>query len=106
MQPVELPVEVDRPVALPEQPDHPQRFLEPGDGPGEVEPVRQGVLAFAAAETEDESAAGQVVDGQRGLSQHRGMAADGVDDGGDQRDVLRQRRGCGGYCKAVEMAMR
>ena len=105
-QGVELPVEIDGTVALPEQADHVERLVESCDGPGEVEPVRQGVLAFAAAEAEDEPPPGHVVDAQRGLGQHRGMATDGVDDGGDQRDVLGQGRCRGCHRQPVEMTVR
>ena len=71
VQVVELAVEVDRAVAVPQQPDDVQRLLEAGDRLGEVEAIRHGVLGLAAAEAEDEAALGEVVEGQRGLRQHR-----------------------------------
>ena len=62
-QRVELSVEVDGASAFPEQPDHRQRFLEAANRPGEIEAVRQDVLALAAAEAEDETSLCKVIDG-------------------------------------------
>ena len=106
MQVVELAVEIDGAIAFPEQPDDVQRFLEAADGLGEVEPIRHGVLGLAAAETEDEAALGEVVDGQRALRKQHGMPSHRVDNAGRQRHVLRQHRCSGRDRHAVEMAMR
>ena len=106
VQRVEPPLEIDRAVAVPEQPDHRQRLLETADRSREVEAVGHGVLALAAAQAEDEAALGEVVDGQRRLGQHGGMAAHGVDDGADKRNLLGQHRGRGRYRQPVQVTVR
>src|SRR6478736_6709291 len=104
MQLVEIAVEVDRSFAVPQQPNDFERLLVAADGLGEIEPVGHGVLGLAAAEAEDETAVGQMVDGERALRQQGRMPTYRVDNTRRQWHVLRQhcRRSRDGHAVQVE----
>ena len=80
VQPIELSVEIDRPVALPEQANHLERLLEAAHRLTEIESVRNGVFHLSTAEPKDEASLREMVESERCLSEQRGVPAYGVND--------------------------
>src|SRR5271168_5390008 len=88
MKRVKASREIDRANTVPKEADDLQGFLETADRFGEIKPVGDGVLGFAAAEPKDEPPPRKMIDRQRGLRQQRWVPPHGVDDTGRNRYIF------------------